>query len=84
MILQQRLINVNPSVIEVSPTLTIKDDKVRVPKTEKWGGAMLDFSGTGKTIDWTNGKTPLPKPSEMPKPATVPKFNKNWKGLYQG
>lgn len=75
---QPRMFNIAPSLVEVSPTLTIKDDNIRVPKTERWGAPVLDFSGKGKTVDWTKGKTPIPKPSELkalqPK---IPKFNKN-------
>jgi hypothetical protein len=76
-ILQPRLINVAPVVIEASPTITVKDDKVRVPKTEKWGAPVFDFSGKGATVDWTNGKTPLPRKDQLPPLPKVPKFNKN-------
>lgn len=76
-ILQPRLINVSPVVIEASPTITVKDDKVKVPKTEKWGAPIFDFSGKGATVDWTNGKTPLPRKDQLPPLPKVPKFNKN-------
>lgn len=76
-ILQPRLINVAPVVIEASPTITVKDDKVKVPKTEKWGAPIFDFSGKGATVDWTNGKTKLPSKDQLPPLPKVPKFNKN-------
>lgn len=74
---QPRMFNVAPSLVEVSPTITIKDDNIRVPKTERWGAPVLDFSGRGKTVDWTKGKTPLPTKAEMPALPKIPKFNKN-------
>ena len=80
---QPRMFNVAPSLVEVSPTITIKDDKIRVPKTERWGAPVLDFSGKGKTVDWTKGKTPLPTKAEMPALPKIPKFNKN-ANKYQG
>lgn len=74
---QPRMFNVAPSLVEVSPTITIKDDNIRVPRTERWGAPVLDFSGRGKTVDWTKGKTPLPTKAEMPELPKIPKFNKN-------
>ena len=76
-ILQPRLINVSPVVIEASPTITVKNDNIRVPKTEKWGAPVFDFSGKGATVDWTKGKTPLPRKDQLPPLPKVPKFNKN-------
>lgn len=78
--LSPRQFNIAPSLIEASPGITIKDDNIRVPKTERWGAPVLDFSGRGVTV---KAGDRLPAKKDLPTPPTIPKFNKN--GLkYQG
>ena len=69
-----RNFQVNPSLIEVSPTITLKDDRIYVPKTERWGAPVFDWSGKGYTV--AKGE-PFPKPSELPPLPRVPKYNPN-------
>jgi len=72
--LTPRQFNVNPSLIEVSPAITIKNDRLRVPKTERWGAPVLNWSGKGVTI--LKGE-PMPRKSELPPLPRVPLFNPN-------
>ena len=70
--LTPRQFNIAPSLIEASPR--IKDDNIRVPKTERWGAPVLDFSGKGVTV---KAGDRLPAKKDLPTPPTIPKFNKN-------
>lgn len=72
--LTPRQFNIAPSLIEASPGITIKDDNLRVPKTERWGAPVLSFSGRGVTV---NAGDRLPSKDKLPTPPTIPKFNKN-------
>ena len=72
--LTPRQFNIAPSLIEASPGITIKDDNIRVPKTERWGAPVLDFSGKGVTV---KAGDRLPAKKDLPTPPTIPKFDKN-------
>jgi len=72
--LTPRQFNIAPSLIEASPRITIKDDNLPVPKTERWGAPVLDFSGKGITV---KAGDRLPAKDKLPTPPTIPKFNKN-------
>jgi hypothetical protein len=69
-----RNFRVAPSLIEVSPTITIRNDRLRVPRTERWGAPVFDWSGRGVTI---NKGEPMPRKSELPPLPRIPKFNPN-------
>ena len=68
------MFNIAPSLIEASPGITIKDDNLLVPKTERWGAPVLDFSGKGVTV---NAGDRMPARKDLPTPPNIPKFNKN-------
>ena len=72
--LTPRQFNIAPSLIEASPGITIKDDNIPVPKTERFGAPVLDFSGKGATV---NAGERMPARKDLPTPPTIPKFNKN-------